>query len=63
VVLRSAPGLNAPKLGTLSRGQRLYVISYSSQYDNWKGITANWAYVQPENSALRGWVFTYFIRQ
>jgi serine/threonine-protein kinase len=63
VVLRSAPNLNGPKIGRLSKGQRLYVLNLSSNYDTWKGITANWAYVQPENSAVRGWVFTYFVRQ
>ncbi len=63
VVLRSAPSLNGPKIGGLSRGQRLYVLQMSSNYDTWRGISANWAYVQPENSAARGWVFTYFLRQ
>jgi len=63
VVLRSAPSLNGPKIGGLSRGQRLYVLQLSSNYDTWRGVSANWAYVQPENSAARGWVFTYFLRQ
>lgn len=63
VVLRAAPNLNANKVGGLSRGQRLYIIEFSSNYDTWRGITANWAYVQPENSSVRGWVFTYFVRQ
>lgn len=63
VVLRSYPGLNGPKIGSLSSGQRLYVLQLSSNYDTWRGITANWAYVQPENSAVRGWVFTHFVRR
>jgi|GEM_PF-3082722 len=63
VVLRGAPNLNGPKVGKLSMGQRLYVIQLSSNYDTWRGITANWAYVQPENSTVRGWVFAHFIRQ
>ncbi|HEX8144132.1 MAG TPA: protein kinase [Pyrinomonadaceae bacterium] len=63
VVLRSAPNLNGPKIGKLSMGQRLYVIELSSNYDTWRGITANWAYVQPENSTVRGWVFAYFVRR
>jgi len=61
VVLRGAPGLNAPKIGRLSRGQRLWVIEYSPNYDTWRGFTANWAYVQPDNSPTRGWVFTKFV--
>lgn len=63
VVLRSAPNLNGPKIGSLSRGQRLYVLQLSSNYDTWRGITANWAYVQPESGSARGWVFTHFVRQ
>ncbi len=63
VVLRSSPNLNGTKIGSLSRGQRLYVMQLSSNYDTWRGITANWAYVQPENSSVQGWVFTYFVRQ
>jgi serine/threonine protein kinase len=63
VVLRSAPNLNGPKIGRLSKGERLFVIELSSNYDTWRGVTANWAYVQPENSSVRGWVFTYFVRR
>jgi hypothetical protein len=63
VVLRSSPNLNGAKIGRLSKGQRLYVMQLSSNYDTWNGITANWAYVQPENSSLQGWVFTYFVKQ
>jgi hypothetical protein len=61
VVLRDGPGLTARKVGGITRGQRMYVMNLSSNYDTWRGITANWAYVQLENSPARGWVFTYFI--
>ncbi|MCA1557528.1 MAG: SH3 domain-containing protein, partial [Acidobacteria bacterium] len=61
VVLRATPSLNGERIGKLSKGQRLWVIELSSNYDTWRGVTANWAYVQPENSAVRGWVFTYFV--
>lgn len=63
VVLRSSPSLSGAKVSGLSKGQRLFVLQMSSNYDTWRGITANWAYVQPENSSVRGWVFTYFVRQ
>ena len=60
VVFRGSPSLNGKKIGKLSKGQRLYVISYSDNYDDWQGTTANWAYVQTESGA-RGWVFTPFV--
>jgi serine/threonine protein kinase len=63
VLLRSAPNLNAQKINSLSKGDRLYIIEYSSNYDDWKGIHSNWVYVQPENKATRGWVFAYFVRR
>lgn len=62
VVLRGAPNLDGPKVGRLSSGQRLYILNVSPNYDTWRGFTANWAYVQPEGSAVRGWVFTHFVR-
>lgn len=62
VVLRGAPNLDGPKVGRLSSGQRLYILEVSSNYDTWRGFTANWAYVQPEGSLNRGWVFTHFVR-
>lgn len=60
VLLRASPSLDGKKIGRLARGQRLYVIKYSKNYDNWQGTTANWAYIQTEKGA-RGWVFTPFV--
>jgi hypothetical protein len=60
VVLRGSPSLKGKKIGGLSRGQRLYVLKYSGNYDDWQGTTANWAYIQTE-SGNRGWVFTPFV--
>ncbi|MEZ5428240.1 MAG: SH3 domain-containing protein [Pyrinomonadaceae bacterium] len=60
VVLRATPSLEGRKIGSLGRGQRLYVLQYSKNYDNWRGTVANWAYVQTENGG-RGWVFTPFV--
>jgi serine/threonine-protein kinase len=63
VVLRSGPGLNAPRAGPdLSRGQRLYVLQMSTNYDNWRGFTSNWAYVKTDTGAS-GWVFGHFVSQ
>ncbi|MGB7069939.1 MAG: SH3 domain-containing protein [Pyrinomonadaceae bacterium] len=60
VTIRSGPGLSKKKIGSLKRGQKLYVIEYSDNYDDWKGVEANWAFVQTEGGK-RGWVFTPFI--
>lgn len=61
VVLRSAPSLSASKVTGLNRGQKVYIINYSDNYDTWRGTTANWAYVATDNGQ-RGWVFTPLIR-
>lgn len=60
VVVRAAPGLSARKISGLNRGQRVYVIQYSSNTDYWRGVQANWAYIQTE-SGKTGWVFSPFI--
>jgi len=60
VIVRVAPSLTARKVNGLRRGQKVYLLNYSDNYDNWNGIRANWAYIQTENGK-RGWVFTPFI--
>ena len=60
VVLRGAPSLEAKKVSALRRGQKIYVINYSDNFDYWNGMEGNWAYVQTESGG-RGWVFTPFI--
>ncbi len=60
VLVRKSPSLNARQTGRLNRGQKVFVIQYSANYDNWNGTTANWALIQTE-SGKRGWVFTPFI--
>jgi len=60
VVLRGSPSLTGKKIGSLSLKQRIYIINYSENYDEWRGTTANWAYIQTEGGA-RGWVFTPFV--
>jgi hypothetical protein len=63
VNLRSAPSLDGAVIGRLSLGQSLRVLEFSSNYDDWKGVTSNWAYVQLEDSSQRGWVLSFFISQ
>jgi len=60
VVVRGAPSLTARKVNGLRRGQKVYLLSYSDNYDDWNGVRANWAYIQTEGGK-RGWVFTPFI--
>ncbi len=60
VRVRRSPSLNARQTGRLNRGQKVFVIEYSTNFDNWNGTTANWAFIQTE-SGKRGWVFTPFI--
>lgn len=60
VVVRNSPSLNARKISSLKRGQKIYVINYSNNYDYWNGMEGNWAYIQTESGG-RGWVFTPLI--
>ncbi len=61
VVVRAAPGLDARKISGLKRGQKVYILSYSNNYDYWNGLEGNWANIQTE-SGQRGWVFSPLIR-
>ena len=60
VFVRAAPSLNARRVSMLRRGQKVYLLGYSENFDLWNGVKANWAQVQTENGK-RGWVFTPFI--
>lgn len=60
IVMRNSPNLNAKKINALKRGQKIYIIEYSDNYDYWNGMEGNWAYVQTENGS-RGWVFSPLI--
>jgi hypothetical protein len=60
VVVRGAPSLTARRVNMLRRGQKIYLLGYSDNYDLWNGVRANWAQIQTD-SGKRGWVFTPFI--
>ena len=60
VLMRESPSLNARKVNSLKKGEKVFVIEESDNYDEWNGTEANWAYIQKEDGA-RGWVFTPFI--
>ena len=60
VVVRKSPSLQARKVTSLRKGEKVFVIEESDNTDEWKGTEANWAYIQKENGQ-RGWVFTPFI--
>lgn len=57
VVVRSAPNLDAQKISGLKRGQKVYILGYSNNYDYWNGLEGKWANVQTEGGQ-RGWVFS-----
>jgi Bacterial SH3 domain len=60
VVVRASPSLQAGKINSLKRGEKVFVIEESDNYDEWNGNEANWAYIQKETGE-KGWVFTPFI--
>ncbi len=60
VLMRSSPSLSANPIGKLQKGQTVYVINTSSNYDYWQGIYSNWAYVQLPNGK-KGWMFNTFV--
>jgi RNA polymerase subunit RPABC4/transcription elongation factor Spt4 len=61
VFVRNAPDLNAKPITKITRGQKLWVISTSSNYSTWNGVSSNWTQVQLYNSSARGWVFSPFV--
>lgn len=58
--IRNAPSLTAPKVGALRKGQKVYVLGNSSNYDTWNGMQGTWANIQTE-TGQRGWVFSPLI--
>lgn len=61
VVMRSGPSQNTAKIGGFKRGQKVYVINYSDNYEYFNNLYSNYAYVQTE-SGKRGWVYAAFIK-
>jgi hypothetical protein len=61
LVIRGAPSLSAQKVGGLRRGQKIYILGYSNNYDYWNGMEGTWANIQTE-SGQRGWVFSPLIK-
>lgn len=60
LVLRGGPSQSYPKVGGLRRGQKVFVIAYSSNYERFDYHYANFAYIQTE-SGKKGWVYTAFL--
>jgi Bacterial SH3 domain len=62
--IRSSPVLDMSKtnqVGELRRGDQVWIIRESSNYDTYNGVTSNWAEVQTVNGSLHGWVFRYYL--
>lgn len=61
VVMRAGPTQSSAKVGGFRGGQKIYIINYSGNYESFKNLYSNYAYVQTENGK-RGWVYAAFIR-
>lgn len=61
LTIRNGPSLTAPKVGSLRKDQKVYVIGNSTNYDNWQGMEGTWANIQTE-TGQRGWVFSPLIK-
>lgn len=68
VHIRTSPSLNASIITDIAAGDRVWIISESSNYDTVHinsleaDVTDNWSEVELENSSAHGWVFSAFIR-
>jgi hypothetical protein len=62
LVLRSEPSQFAPKIRNLARGERVFVIRYSSNVETFNGKTYPFALVQTEYGET-GWAFAAYLRQ
>lgn len=61
LVLRSGPTQNSAKIRNLYQGERVYIIEYSGNYESFKNLYSNFAYVQTE-SGQRGWAYAAYLR-
>jgi hypothetical protein len=61
VLMRRGPTQASAVAGRFSRGQRVYVIEYSSNYETFNNLSSNFAFVQTE-SGKRGWIYAAFLR-
>lgn len=61
LVLRSGPSQTSAKIRNLGRGERVYIIEYSSNTEVFQGRASRFAYVQTDNGQ-RGWAFAAFLR-
>ena len=61
LILRSGPSQNSAKIRNLYQGERVYIIEYSSNYETFRNLHSNFAYVQTEQGQ-RGWVFAAYLR-
>lgn len=68
VHVRDSPNLNAFIITDIQQGQAIRVLRESSNYDTVfvrslnQNITDNWSEIQIENTSIRGWVFSGFLR-
>jgi hypothetical protein len=56
VVIRENPDLEAKKVGSLEKGQTIYIKGFSENTTKWKGQDGRWANIQTQ-SGVEGYVF------
>jgi hypothetical protein len=61
VILRSGPTQTSAKIRNLYQSERVYIIEYSGNYESFKNLYSNFAYVQTENGQ-RGWVYAAYLK-
>lgn len=61
LILRSGPSQTSAKIRNLGRGERVYILEYSSNTEVFQGRASRFAYVQTDNGQ-RGWAFAAFLR-
>ena len=61
VIFRSGPSQSSAPLGKLYRGQRLYILGYSSNYEYFRDYYSNFAQVETDEGE-RGWVYAIYVK-
>ncbi len=61
LVLRSGPTQNSAKIRNLYQGEKVYIIEYSGNYESFKNLYSNFAYVETERGQ-RGWAYAAYLR-
>ncbi len=61
VILRSGPSQSYPKMRNLAYGEKVYILSYSSNTESFRGRSSPFAQVRTASGDV-GWVYSSFLR-